>query len=216
MSLNAHYDHYRSLPAAGNATGDESDLLTVADVPVPTTTADPALAGSILFTMGCHAGLNVPDVYVGATSTKASDWAQVYGGQRAVYVANTGFGYGDTESVALSERLMARFAGHLDGTVTVGEGLMFAKQAYFGDLGAYGVYDEKVLTESTFYGLPMYRIGTPPVTPPGPRPTTPGVTSPTPDATGLRAASVTLTPDLTKHTTVRVAPSGPSARTTRR
>ena len=60
-SVNAHYDHTALLPSAGNA-GGPGELVTAAEV----------LAGSnperllnrLLFTMGCHAGLAVPDAYV--------------------------------------------------------------------------------------------------------------------------------------------------------
>ena len=39
------------------------------------------------------------------------DWPQAFADQGAgVYVANTGYGYGDTEIVAYSEKLMALFA----------------------------------------------------------------------------------------------------------
>jgi hypothetical protein len=154
-SINAHFDHNRALPSVGNTTGTESDLFTVADI-----TAHPdAILGRILFSMGCHAGLNVPDSYVGAGTQVAKDWAQTFAASRAIWVANTGFGLGDTATVALSERLMQLFAQHLDGTLLAGQALQFAKQGYFSDLGAYGVYDEKAMEEPVFYGLPMWRVG---------------------------------------------------------
>ena len=161
LSVNAHYDHYRSLPADQSATGQEEDLFTTLDVSeFPTE----LLQGRIFFSMGCHAGLSVSDVLIGSPTADESerllDWPQVYAQQGAVYAANTGYGYGDTEAVALSERLMVLFAERLDGTITVGEALTFAKQEYFASLGVYGVYDEKALVEATFYGLPMYRVGT--------------------------------------------------------
>jgi hypothetical protein len=54
---------------------------------------------------------------------------------------------------------MNLFAQRLDGSMTAGQALQYAKQAYFGQLGAYGVYDEKALEEPVFYGLPMWRVG---------------------------------------------------------
>ena len=171
-TVNAHYDHNRSLPAQGNSTHDESDLFTVADID-----AHPqAMISRILFTMGCHAGLNVPDAYLDPADPKSRDWAQTYldtGQKAAVYLANTGYGYGDTATIALSEQLMQLFAERLDGSMTVGQAAAYAKQAYFGQLGAYGPYDEKAMQEATFYGLPMYRIGAAGVTPPATATVTP-------------------------------------------
>jgi hypothetical protein len=96
-SINAHYDHHRSLPAAAHAAGSEDDLFSIEDV------EPQQLAGRILFTMGCHAGLAVPDAYVGTgNEALAGDWAQTLGRERAVYLTNTGYGYGDDTAVALS------------------------------------------------------------------------------------------------------------------
>ena len=188
ISINAHYDHYRSLPADQNASGEEGDLFTTQDI---VNLGPERLARAILFTMGCHSGLSVSDVLIGAPSADEAkrllDWAQVYSQQGAVYTGNTGFGYGDTETVALSERLMALFSERLDGTMTVGQALMFAKQEYFGGLGLYSVYDEKVLVEATFYGLPMYKIGE--GTPPTPPPPLPRTVDP---VTGLESATVSF------------------------
>jgi Tol biopolymer transport system component len=155
-SVNAHYDHHRSLPADAHQSGDEDGLFSIGDVEAG------RLDGRILFTMGCHAGLAVPDGYVGTQSDLAGDWAQTFGAEKAVFVGNTGYGYGDDTAVALSERLMALYAEHLDGTLTVGEALAAAKHAYVGSMGNYGSYDEKVVQQTVFYGLPMYRLGTPP------------------------------------------------------
>ena len=53
--LNGHADNYRLLPAAGNASGSQTHLFTSADV-----TSLPL--GRVIFSMGCHFGLNLPDV----------------------------------------------------------------------------------------------------------------------------------------------------------
>jgi hypothetical protein len=173
-SINAHFDHHRSLPALGNHTHDESDLFTVDHV-LQQPGTPPRLAGRILFSMGCHAGLAVPDGYVrngadGQPLTNPQDWAQTFGAERAIYVANTGFGYGDTAAVALSERLMRLFAdGLARQDTTAGAALVHAKSEYVADLGLYGSYDEKALQEATFYGLPMYQLDGPVTAPPAPK-----------------------------------------------
>jgi hypothetical protein len=189
-SLNAHYDHHQSLPALGNSTNDLSDLVTTADIAAHPNT----LSKKLIFTMGCHAGLAMPDAYAD-DAAKKSDWAQNYATQKAaVYLANTGFGYGDTAAVALSEQLMSEFAKRLDGSMTVGQAATFAKQAYFGQLGAYGPYDEKAMQEATFFGLPMWKVSGTPTTPTAP------TLSPTADANGILSAPKTVNSTFTKKT----------------
>ncbi len=167
-SVNAHYDAYRALPANENSGGTQNQLLTTADLPGD-------LTGGVLFTIGCHAGLSVADTFV-ATPTEAArkaDWAQTVSARGGVYAANTGYGYGDSVAVAYSERLMADFAKNLDGSMTVGQALMFAKQS--GVHLPLSVVDVKVLEEATFYGLPMYRLGAAGVSAPSAVPSAPAV-----------------------------------------
>jgi hypothetical protein len=202
-AVNAHFDHHRALPALGDTTNDESDLFTVGHVdagagPLPAELAAPTgLEGRIFFSMGCHAGLPVPDGYVDAGGP-AQDWAQTLGSRGAVWFANTGYGYGDTAAVALSERLMARFAGNLVGG-TVGEAVVEAKSHYFATLGVYGSYDEKALMEATFYGLPMYRLAETPSVQAASLSATPLLSTDTAD--GHERQRVTLTPAFTPHRT---------------
>ena len=88
-------------------------------------------------------------------------------------MATTGYGYGDQVSVGLQERLMTLFAGQLDGAVSLGDALRNAKQQYFGSQGLYGAYDEKALSSTILYGLPMFAVGTQhPVRPTPPNETT--------------------------------------------
>jgi hypothetical protein len=197
-SVNAHYDHNRLLPGVEPPHGDEV-LYRTDEV----ATRGPAgMVGRLLFTMGCHGGTSVPDIYVGTTDPDRLDWAQLVAGSGGSYVGNTGYGYGDTLSVALSERIMALYAERLDGNATVGRALTDAKQVYLGQLGAYSNYDEKAMMQTTFYGLPMYRIG-PPTAPPLPTPPPAPATAVDPE-TGLVAASLTIAPALEEVT----APDG--------
>ena len=95
-------------------------------------------------------------------------------GKGAVYLAASGFGYGDDTGVQLHDRLIGFFAGQLDGAVTVGDALTRAKQQYFSTQGLYGTYDDKVLESMNLFGLPFYRLGQATVT----RPTLPDVVPP--------------------------------------
>ena len=198
-SINAHFDHYRLLPGAGNTTNDESDLYTSAKI--ARTAQDPRiLQGGVIFSMGCHSGLNVSDLLVPSpTADQAQrllDWPEAFADQGAgVYVANTGYGYGDTDTVAYSEELMSLFAQNFHQDMTLGQALTAAKQKYFGDLVQYETYDEKVLAETTFYGLPMFRLQ-PPLGPPAPTPTPlPFSTDP---VTGLDVVPFNLAPNFQK------------------
>ena len=187
LSVNAHYDHWRLQPAAGG------ELLSTGSLPaLPTNPAvEPAFARRVLFTMGCHGGLNVANSLLPAPlPPQALDWVEAYARQRsAVYVANTGFGYGDTISNALSERLMTLFAIRLDEQGPIGELWVKALADYHLGAGAYGVYDEKALQEATFYGLPFWRIGTGAATQ-APVPPTLG----NDPVSGLPVARMTVTP----------------------
>ena len=161
----AHFDHLGGLAAGGFATGDD---------PFSAATLAEALPSGarLVFSMGCHGGLNVSD-NAGGCRRSGADVAQAVTSRGAVYLATTGYGYGDLVSVGLHERLMALFAGHLDGTATIGQAALLAKQEYFGSQGLYGAYDEKALSSTVLYGLPMWKIGPdrPVVTPPpGPTP----------------------------------------------
>ncbi|MDX6422776.1 MAG: large repetitive protein, partial [Gaiellaceae bacterium] len=194
LSVNAHYSHWLLQPAAGASLVSTDDLPDV----------DDAFAARILFTMGCHGGLNVPDTLIGPNPTsfqraRLLDWTQSYSQARAaVYVANTGFGYGDTVANALSERLMSIFAAKIPAGGTIGERWLDSVHEYFGTAGVYGVYDEKALTEANFYGLPFWSLG-----PAGPAPPGGGGSLVNDPASGLPIASLSVAPALTERTTAR-------------
>jgi hypothetical protein len=186
VSVDAHYNQYEFEAASGDL-GNSGQ-------------ATASLAARILFTMGCHGGLSVPDNLGGATSpvNKYLDWPQQYArDQAAMYIANTGYGYGDTASVALSERLLALFAKNLHSDAgSVGEEWVNAVQQYFATAGAYDVYDEKVMEETSFYGLPFWHFGTP-----GSSPSfTPLSTTPDSAAGGTQSATVTFPTGATPQT----------------
>ena len=187
-SINAHYDHFRSLPADENAAHREDILYTTADL------AGRSTAGRVIFTMGCHSALPVSDFVLG--SALNADWSQAYAQSGAViYMGNTGYGLGDTAAVLYSEKLNLLFADRLDGSMTVGQALAFAKQEYAATPTQSG-YHLKVIDEATMMGLPMYRVGTGAIAPPP----TPAITT-TDSATGLPSAPFNVTPSFTLTTT---------------
>jgi len=157
VSVNAHYDHYEALPADSFTAGTVNNLLN-------TSALTASQQGTIMFTIGCEGGLNVPDTLVAAPSAdeaaSLADWPQTATSKGAVYTGNTGYGYGDTDAIAYSERVYAYYAENVASKhMTIGQALMFAKQRYNGELGVAGVYDAKAMEEVVTYCLPMYRIG---------------------------------------------------------
>ena len=172
----AHYSQWLAQPAGLPATFTVDDFATTADVKPATRPVN----GRLLFTVGCHSGLNVPDTlpaYAGGDADvqrRFKDWAQAYGaGAASVYVANTGFGYGDTDVADLSERLYDHFASNLNSGGTVGEQWIRALHQYYAEPSNYDVIDEKVMIEANMYGLPFYGFGgTPQHVPTAPTPPT--------------------------------------------
>jgi hypothetical protein len=174
-SLNAHFNHFLLIPATvPESPASVEDVFVLAQEVSGTT----EYGGRVVFSVGCHSGLNVPDegspvVEIewagGVTETVETgvDWPQAFLRQGAVFIGNTGYGYGDTELIAYSERLMANFAEELGyweaGPPTVGRALLRAKQRYFLSVaaGSLSTYDEKVLGQMTLYGLPMLRVSVP-------------------------------------------------------
>jgi hypothetical protein len=200
-SVNAHYDHQRILPADQDRVRPPTTFVELDDLDLDGHTGG-GFARRLLFSMGCHGGLSVSDVSIGAAL--GADWAQLLASQGASYVGNTGYGYGDTEIVDYSERLLAGFAHRLDGSVPIGRALADAKQAYLATAPSISPYDAKVLSVATLYGLPMYAVGTP-----GPDPATDGPAGETSGGTtvgtggvggaavppGLTARPVAIDPD---------------------
>jgi Big-like domain-containing protein/peptidase C25-like protein len=181
-SVNAHYDHHQALPADQNTAGIQTNLFTTANLQ--------STSGRLVITIGCHSGTPVSDLLVAAGL--APDWDQSYSANGAIgYIAQSTFGLGETAGVAYSEKLHALLAERLDGSLTVGQALVYAKQEY-SSMPLTGAYDTKVIDGSGLYGLPMYRVGTGAVTPP-PSPLPLGTDA----ATGLQAATFNLSPSFT-------------------
>ena len=141
QSVNGHATHARQI-------APDDSYVTADDIAASTTD----LAGAIIFTVGCHSGFN---------DTATLDLAQAFARKRANYVANTGYGWGGG-GVTFSEALMRNYARELlkDTTTEIGPALTRAKARYVQQAHAIDGYDEKILVESTLYGLPMYRLNT--------------------------------------------------------
>jgi CSLREA domain-containing protein len=189
-SWNGHYDNYRAQMSNGQ-------IISTSDLPG-------GLNGGVFFTMGCHAGFQTTDAVVGST---VLDWPQYFAEHDTGFVGNTGFGLGDTDSVAFSEQLMADFAGQINGSNSLGAALLQAKQQYYLSRVAFSNYDEKALSEAELYGLPMYGIGQAPralaaLSDPSPDPVTGASASTSPSqgslstfaGSGVQSANFDVTP----------------------
>jgi hypothetical protein len=150
LSLNVHANH----ECLG--TPDANSIYACA-ADIQSGTSD--LRNALIYTPGCHAGLNVPD-----TRGTLFDLPQVFARRQATYVGNTGYGYGNQDTTPLSERLMQLYTDQLlRGTVSrIGTALTIAKHRYAVESmqHGFGPYDEKVLQQVVLYGLPMYTLQT--------------------------------------------------------
>jgi hypothetical protein len=136
QSINGHANHVTEIaPDNDNVTASE----------VSTATAD--LSGALIFSVGCHAGLNDAGVL---------DLPQAFARQRANYVGNTGYGWGGG-GIVYSEALMRNYARDLlrDTTAQIGPALMAAKHRYYERAATLDAYDVKVLMQVILYGFPM-------------------------------------------------------------
>jgi hypothetical protein len=112
------------------------------------------LNGSIVYSMSCHAGLNVPK-----DEKFNYDLAQAFMGKGVLaYVAPTGWGIGGVVTEAGHERLMHYFTKHLCEGMDAGTALMRAKQDYYAFDFDFDYIDQKVVLTSVLYGLPMYGV----------------------------------------------------------
>ena len=148
VSINGHFNHFTiGIPVKPDVSSTD----------VVSATADHTRA--VFYTPGCHSGLNVPPT----NPVQPLDLPQAFARHKANYIANTGYGWGSKHGVAYSEELMVNLTERLvyGRSATVGEALATAKQEYYLNKFNFNDYDEKILIESTLYGLPMYHYTTP-------------------------------------------------------
>ncbi len=122
------------------------------------------LAGSILYSAGCHSGYNIVDPDAIPGITLEPDWAQVCARKRITLLAGTGYQYGDTDFIEYSERLYLEFTRRLrtgTGPVSLGRALVQAKQQYLASTPTLKGIHEKALLEATLFGLPMQSLDLP-------------------------------------------------------
>lgn len=150
----AEHDHF-SVPKRQERGGPIYQGITAQDI-ICNSTAD--LNGSIVYSMSCHAGLNVPP----NASTNDLDLVQAFAQKGVVaYIAPTGFGIGSPRTRAAHELLLSYFTRYLCEGMDAGTALMLAKQEYWATNYDFNYFDEQVLETTTLYGLPIARVTIP-------------------------------------------------------
>jgi len=147
QSINGHANHFAQGAAGGGSTAASEIVAASMD-----------LSGGLIYTLGCHGGLNVP----ASNSTNALDLAEAFARKRTNYVGNTGYGWGLLNNIGLSEKVIRLFTKELlkAETVAMGKALTNAKRKYFAEDQNFSAYDEKVMQQLIFYGLPMFQLQT--------------------------------------------------------
>jgi len=148
QSINGHANHYREgAPGWGQSIGANEIAASSSDH-----------SRGLIYTLGCHSGLNVPP----DNTEGPLDLPQAFAQKQANYVGNTGYGWGLRGAIGLSEKLMRLYTEELrqGESVSMGQALAAAKRRYYQEDQDFNGYDEKILEEAIFYGLPMYRLNT--------------------------------------------------------
>jgi hypothetical protein len=121
-----------------------------------------AYSQTVLSTIGCHAGLNVPrpETY---SPLPDLDLAQVLAERGGTYIAPTAYAYASLEGVGYSEALAKELTCRLLEVQSqpLGLALMRAKRAYYASHSSFDHIDEKALLSMTYYGLPMLTVTVP-------------------------------------------------------
>jgi len=167
VSLNSHFDDNTLF-----ANAPLTSPLTRTTVSSTIITGTTPFSGSLVFSVGCHSGLDVPDDGVFADRS----WPRAFMQTGATYIGNTGYGYAASDLLGYSAQLMSFFTRDLSGpsseNPTVGAALDQAKEQYLTAMlpGTFNIIDKKVLQEATLYGLPMVQVALPnrPAGPPAP------------------------------------------------
>ncbi|MCC7020694.1 MAG: hypothetical protein IT332_13110 [Ardenticatenales bacterium] len=207
IGLNAHFTHRQAIAASASDVGGRG-FIEPAEL-----ARDGRLDDALVFSVGCHSGLSVPDHGPPGATT---DFAQIALGSGAAWLGNTGYGYGDADAIAYSERLMTLFVDHLGNGLSTGAALRAARADYLAGVGHRGLtpYDEKVLGVATLYGLPMQVVRLPAV-PPGEGPAVVRRAEPGHESFEQAAADPTKARQsakrraLTGHAATALAPIGP-------
>lgn len=145
QSINGHAAHFgQGVAAGGMITADEISQSAL------------DLSGGLIYTLGCHGGLNVPPT----NTVSPLDLPEAFVRKGASYIGNTGYGWGIMNGIGLSEKVIRLFNKEITKSPSppLGKALGRAKNLYLEQESEISVWDEKVMQELILYGLPMQRI----------------------------------------------------------
>lgn len=165
ISLNGHASHFlEGVP--GEEHYDITGLKTeVLDDDLACGGQPLDLQGAVIYAVGCHGGLPVPDN--DPETEHLLDLPQTFLRRGALtYVANSGYGWGLRDGVGYSERLIEIFTDQLrvspeDGQdLNIGQAVLDAKLRYYQESRGLDAYGLKTLMQWVTFGFPMARLRT--------------------------------------------------------
>ncbi|NWJ45281.1 MAG: Ig-like domain repeat protein [Chloroflexi bacterium] len=120
-------------------------------------------SNSLLLSIGCHSGYNIPLNGFINNYSPDPDWAKAFARKGMTSVIGTGYQYGDTDVIAYSEKLYSDLVKQLHtGTgqtqITIGDALVATKKHYLATNSPIQGVHAKVVIEATLYGLPMLGV----------------------------------------------------------
>ncbi|MEZ5275249.1 MAG: DUF5011 domain-containing protein [Opitutaceae bacterium] len=146
---------------ASALAADYTSRFTAAELEAATVDITYAIAAS----QACHLGYNTVDPDAVPSVTLRPDWAQAFARKGAIFLAGTGYQYGETQLLEYGERLYLEFWRQLrtgSAPVSVGQAMVNAKLAYLAKTpNMRGIHEKTLLVGLTLYGLPMVRINLP-------------------------------------------------------
>ncbi|MCB1058273.1 MAG: hypothetical protein KDD11_22465 [Acidobacteria bacterium] len=162
-SLNGHATHFE-LGVPGMSVSDIQGL-PMSDIYGSDACGSPTLgaldlAGSVIYSVGCHSGLSVPGSCA-LDQDHSLDVAQTALSRGAgAYLGSTGYGWGLVHGIGYGERLVQIFTEELSrgGPVVVGHAARTAKIRYHLEAQRFDAYDEKTLMQWALYGFPMFKL----------------------------------------------------------
>jgi hypothetical protein len=180
-----------------------------------TSTTD--MSNTLVFTLGCHSGYEIPQNSAIAQVSPDPNWPEAMAGKGATLLASTGYAYGSDQAVVYGSQVFSDTVKYLMSVpaggggyqgMSVGAAEVAAKQDYLTDYPELNGVDEKTLLETTLFGLPMMRVVVPN---PQTITTLPSIVSGTTSVAGgpgqpvsLSTADLDLSPGLQQHTQTMV------------
>ena len=120
---------------------------------------------TLVLALGCHSGYSIPTGDAALPLSPSPDWAEALAQKGATLFSSTGYAYADTVLTEYGEHLFDNYLRQLRSysgsgyvPVTVGQAATAAKKEYLATHTTLTGVDQKMLLETTLYGLPMLQV----------------------------------------------------------